>query len=260
MNTDTVNIIKNWFTGYVSGFYRDDPEYNQPVYLKEQHTKRVCSNIIMIGKELGLSPHDLIIAEIIALLHDIGRFRQYELYRTFVDSVSENHARLGLRQLGVNKVLSKFPGNDKRLISKAIAHHNALFLPKEDERTLFFIKLIRDADKLDIWNLFADYYNGKRSNNTMDLDLPDEPVFSKKIIEAISGQIVVNMKDLKTKNDFKLLQLSWVFDINFIPSFKIIKQNDYITKIANSLPVSEEISEIVNLASDYVDTKLGLSL
>lgn len=47
MNSDTVSSLKNWFTGYVSGFYKDDPEYNRPVCLKEEHTKRVCSNILV---------------------------------------------------------------------------------------------------------------------------------------------------------------------------------------------------------------------
>lgn len=258
MNTDTVNFLKNWFTGYVFRFYKDDPEYDRPVSLKEQHTRRVCSNMTTIGKELGLSPQDLIIAEIIALFHDIGRFRQYEIYHTFVDSLSENHAKLGLKQIGFHKILSKFSRTDKCLISKAIAYHNALFLPREDEKSLFFIKLIRDADKLDIWKIFADYYAEKRPNNTLALELPDEPVFSKNIIESISKRTVVNMKDLKTLNDFKLLQISWVFDINFIPSFKIIKNNNYIAKIAKTLPAKKEISEVIKIACDYVDSMLSL--
>ncbi|MBU3946708.1 MAG: HD domain-containing protein [Proteobacteria bacterium] len=256
MNTDTLNLLKNWFADYVSGFYKDDPEYNKPVSLKEHHTKHVCSNILMIGKELGLSPHDLIIAETIALFHDIGRFRQYEIYRTFVDSISENHAKLGLKQIGIHKVLSMFSRNDKRLISKAIAYHNTLYLPKEDEKTLFFMRLIRDADKLDIWRVFGDYYGEKWPNNTIALDLPDLPVCSKNIIDSILKQTIVNMKDLQTLNDFKLLQISWVFDINFVPSFKIIKNNNYITMIAKTLPVKKEISEVVKLACDYVDSKL----
>ncbi|MBU4010669.1 MAG: HD family phosphohydrolase, partial [Proteobacteria bacterium] len=88
------------------------------------------------------------------------------------------------------------------------------------------------------------------------LDLPDLPVCSKNIIDSILKQTIVNMKDLQTLNDFKLLQISWVFDINFVPSFKIIKNNNYITMIAKTLPVKKEISEVVKLACDYVDSKL----
>ena len=257
MNKDDVSSLKNWFAGYVSRFYTDDPEYNRPIHLKEEHTKRVCGNIIMIGKELGLSPEDMITAEIIALFHDVGRFRQYELYRTFVDALSENHARLGLRQIGIHKVFSGFPKDKKLLISKAIAYHNAAYLPEgEDEKTLFFMKLIRDADKLDIWKVFLDYYMEKRPSDAIALGLPDTPFFSEKILESIQRYEFAKMSDLKTLNDFKLLQISWVFDINFIPSFRLLKKNNFIGMLEETLPRKKEISEAVKAACAYVDSKL----
>jgi len=257
MNTYDVSSLKNWFAGYVSRFYTDDTEYNRPIHLKEEHTKRVCGNIIMIGKEVGRSPEDMITAEIIALFHDVGRFRQYELYRTFVDAISENHARLGLKQIGIHKVFSGFPKDKKLLISKAIAYHNAAHLPEgEDEKTLFFMKLIRDADKLDIWKVFLDYFKEKPSSDTIILGLPDTPSFSEKILESIHRHEFAKMKDLKTLNDFKLLQVSWVFDINFIPSFRLLKKNNYLGMLEGTLPGKKEISESVRIARDYVDSKL----
>ena len=257
MNTNDVSSLKNWFAGYVSRFYTDDPEYNRPIHLKEEHTGRVCGNIIMIGKELGLSSGDMITAEIIALFHDVGRFRQYELYRTFVDALSENHARLGLRQVGIHKVFSGFPGDKKLLISKAIAYHNAAFLPEgEDEKALFFMKLIRDADKLDIWRVFLDYFKEKPSSDTIILGLPDTPSFSEKILKSIHRHEFAKMMDLKNLNDFKLLQVSWVFDINFIPSFRLIKKNNCIGMLEETLPRKKEISDAIKMACDYVDSKL----
>jgi len=259
MNKDDVSSLKNWFAGYVSRFYTDDSEYNRPIHVKEEHTKRVCGNIIMIGKELGLSPEDMITAEIIALFHDVGRFRQYELYRTFVDALSENHARLGLRQIGIHKVFSGFPKDKKLLISKAIAYHNAAYLPEgEDEKTLFFMKLIRDADKLDIWRVFLDYYMEKRPSDAIALGLPDTPFFSEKILESIQRYEFAKMGDLKTLNDFKLLQVSWVFDINFIPSFRLLKKNNFIGMLEEILPRKKEISEAVKIACDYVESKLDV--
>jgi hypothetical protein len=258
MNKDTVGFLKNWFTGYVSNFYTDDPEYNRPIRLKEEHTGRVCGNILMIGKELGISSEDLITAEIIALFHDVGRFRQYELYRTFVDALSENHAMMGLKQIGIKKIFSGLPRDKKILISKAIAYHNAAYLPEnEDEKTLFFMKLIRDADKLDIWKVFIDYYNENRPSDAVVLGLPDKPSFSEKVIESIKMQKFAKMKDLRTLNDFKLLQISWVFDINFVPSFRAIKNNNYIGMLEEALPKVTEIIGAVKIACDYVDSKTG---
>lgn len=33
----------------------------------------------------------------IGLFHDVGRFYQFTVYRTFNDALSENHAKLGLK-------------------------------------------------------------------------------------------------------------------------------------------------------------------
>jgi hypothetical protein len=257
MNSDLVSSLKDWFAGYVSRFYTDDPEYNRPINLKEEHTKRVCGNIIMIGNELGLCREDMITAEIIALFHDVGRFRQYEIYHTFVDALSENHAKLGLRQIAIHKIFSGLPKNRKILISKAIAYHNAAFLPEgEDEKNLLFMKLIRDADKLDIWKIFLDYYMEKRPSNAIVLGLPDMPSYSEKVLESIRMRKFAKMKDLRTLNDFKLLQVSWVFDINFIPSFRAIKNNNYISMIEEALPKVKEITRAIKIARDYVDSNL----
>jgi hypothetical protein len=64
------------------------------------------------------------------------------------------------------------------------------------------------------------------------------------------------MKDLKTLNDFKLLQISWVFDINFIPSFRAIEKNNFIDMIEETLPKVKEITGAVKIARDHVDSML----
>ena len=99
MNQEDLKHLKIWFEKYVSGYYTDDSEYNYPFRLKKNHTKRVCENIIMIGKAMNLSDYELILAETMALFHDIGRFEQYAKYGTFSDIASENHAKLSLRQM-----------------------------------------------------------------------------------------------------------------------------------------------------------------
>ena len=211
MNRDDLKHLKTWFAEYVSGFYSDDPGYNHPIRLKEEHTIRVCHNIAMLGKELGLTDQDMVLAETMALFHDIGRFKQYTIYHTFNDFVSENHARLGLRQMAIQGVLSDCTTAQKRLITRAIAYHNAAILPaNEDEKTSFFMRLLRDADKLDIWKLFIDYYNEreKKHSAAVELDLPNDPACSKRVIDSLHQHRFVRLQNLKTLNDFKLLQIS----------------------------------------------------
>jgi len=259
MTRNDLNHLKTWFAGYVSNFYSDDPDYNHPIKLKEEHTIRVCHNIATLGKELDLTEHDMVLAETMALFHDIGRFKQYAVHHTFNDFVSENHARLGLRQIAMYGLLSACTTAEKRLITKAVAYHNAATLPaNEDNTTLFFMRLVRDADKLDIWKLIIDYYNKreKKHSSAVELDLPDDPTCSRNVIESLHQHRFVRMQDLKTLNDFKLLQISWVFDLNFVPSFQTVQNRKYIEKIEETLPKSKEIKEAVQQAHDHVNSFL----
>ncbi|MBW2642808.1 MAG: HD domain-containing protein, partial [Deltaproteobacteria bacterium] len=240
-------------------FYTDDSDNNRTVRLKEKHTKRVCENIIMLGNALGLSDQEMILAETMGLFHDIGRFKQYAVYGTFNDTASENHAGLGLREMATHNVLAVCSRDDKRWIEKAIAYHNAATIPEdEDEKTLFYIRLLRDADKLDIWKVLTDYYKerDKQPNSVLEIGLPDDPACSPQIIAAIRQGRLALIQDLKTLNDFRLLQISWVFDLNFAPSFQAVKTCEYIEQIEATLPHLKEIVEAVKQAYNHVNSHL----
>lgn len=259
MNKNNLKNLKKWFADYVSAFYTDDYDYNLALNVKKGHTMRVCENIVMIGRRLDMSKHDLIIAETTALLHDLGRFKQFKEYGTYNDMISENHARLGLREMAAHKVLSICLKAEKELIIKAVNYHSSLKLPSgENERTLHFIRLIRDADKLDIWKVFLEFFHEKNNwqNNVFVLDLPDEPEYSNKFIEALHRQNMASMKDMKTLNDFKLLQIGWVYDLNFVPAVQVVQSHNIIERIEALLPQSKEITEAVSHAKDYVKMRL----
>jgi len=247
--------LKRWFADYVSGYYTADAAYNRDIRLKEEHSKRVRDNIVMLCKALDTSQPDILLAEAMALLHDIGRFKQYAVYGTFNDMNSENHAKLGLRQIGLHKILRIYSKYDKRLIAKAIAYHNVIVLPKvADKKILFFMRLLRDADKLDIWKVVIDYYHERKDkpNATIELGLPDGHRCSPEVLHALIEHKPAKMQDLKTLNDFKLLQIGWVFDLNFVPSFQMAQKRKYIEQIASTLPQSREVKEAVKQAHDYM--------
>ena len=177
--------LKHWFTNYVHTFQYSESEKQQNIDLKEDHTLRVCKEISYIGKRLGLNDNQLRLAEIIALLHDIGRFEQYARYSTFRDRRSENHAELGIKIIEKFDLLESLDNNTlKSIIVCAIKYHNRHSLPlKESEICLFYSKLIRDADKLDIWKVVIDNYYAQEENRngTLELDLPDTPGISEEV-------------------------------------------------------------------------------
>jgi len=208
---------------------------------------------------MNLPEDELIIAETMALFHDIGRFEQYAKYGTFSDIASENHAKLSLRQMAIHGILSKNTKDEKRLIAKAIAYHNVASLPDaKNEKEIFFMRLLRDADKLDIWKVVIDYYRERDhfKSSAIELNLPDDPIWSGKILEAVMNKKIARMEDLKTLNDFKLLQISWVFDLNFPASFKAVENRKYLHQIEATLPKSQDITDAVAMAHSYVKSYL----
>ena len=251
-----VNDLKNWFDRYVQIFMNGDEECERNVVLKMDHTKRVCKEILNIGKQLGLNDNELCLSEVIALFHDIGRFEQYARYRTFVDRQSENHAELGIKILKRNDVLNGFDNPTKSLVFRTIGYHNRASLPQDEtEPCLFFTKLLRDADKLDIWRVVTDYYHRKdgRRNEAIELGLSDTSGISDEVYQDLINKRIVDVNHVKNLNDFKLLQIGWIFDINFEPTLNSIKSRRYLEMIREVLPESDKIREIFDVTQNHLD-------
>ncbi len=254
IDNKTLLHLRNWFINYVHTFKNEDLEIQKNIDLKEEHTKRVCEEILYIGKQLGLKDEELRLAEIIALFHDIGRFEQYTRYKTFADGKSENHAELGVKILLKHGVLKGIDNETKELILCSIKYHNRPSLPNnETEKCLFFTKMLRDADKLDIWKVVTDYYQRKNSerNAAIELDLPDTLGFSKEVRQDLLNKKIVDINHIKNLNDFKLLQAGWIFDINFKTTFDSIKKRRYLELIQEVLPKTKEITEIFNFVIKF---------
>jgi putative nucleotidyltransferase with HDIG domain len=253
---ETVSSFKTWFDDYAKSFYSGIPEDQRNIELKEAHTRRVCGEILDIGNTLGLDDEDLHLAEVMALFHDIGRFEQYSHYGTFSDLRSVDHAILGVKVLRKTGVLEMLDHSTADLILRCIAYHNRAFLPEDESaRCLFFARLLRDADKLDILRVVTDYYQRKSGdrNGAIELGLPDTLDISPEIYESLLAKEIVKTEYLKTLNDFKLLQMGWVFDVNFSRTFQLIHERHYIELIRDALPRSKTISEIYFTVRSYLE-------
>lgn len=255
---DILPGLKAWFSDYVEKFRSGDPDDRRNIELKVDHTRRVCEEILDVGESLGMKDEDLCLAEITALFHDIGRFEQYARYGTYRDLVSEDHAVLGVRVLRENHVLERLEPPTHDLILRTVSYHNRAVLPEDEtERCLIFSKLLRDADKLDIWRVVTDYYtqkNGTR-NETIELDLPDTPDISETVHEDLMSGRIVRVGCLRTLNDFKLLQLGWIFDVNFPRTFQLVRERAYLKIIRDTLPTSAKVSEIFSKVQSYLEKR-----
>ena len=239
--------IKNWYTEFVESFYTSDEDFNYNVKIKIDHTMRVCKEITDISESLQFSEKEIRLAEVIALLHDVGRFEQLAKYKTSVDIHSEDHALLSVKIIDDNDILKHFDELTSEVIKCAIANHNKMEIPAElSGDCLHYARLLRDADKIDIWYVVTEYYQnkGSKKNEYIELGLPDKPEISDEVCEDLLGGSIVRTVNLQSLNDMKLLQLGWVYDINFQRSFEIIREREYLKKIYAVLPHSDVVNEI----------------
>ena len=81
MDQHELNNLKRWFTDYCKSFYSSDYEDQRNIALKEEHTRNVSGNIVQIAQGLSLDDARIMLAEAIALYHDIGRFPQYQKFK-----------------------------------------------------------------------------------------------------------------------------------------------------------------------------------
>lgn len=259
MREHDLDRMKAWFTGFCSSHALSDAEEQQNLDMKEEHTLNVCKNMRDIADSLRLSPEDALIAEAVALFHDAGRFPQFVKHRTFRDDQSENHALLGVKVLEESRVLEKLPIEEQSLITTAVRFHNAFALPDfSDARQILFLKLIRDADKLDILRVFIDAYEGKSNPSAIGLGLPETAGYSPEALRCIADRKIFTLKQLRSLNDFRLLQLSWVFDLSFTESIRMMLSRDYPGRIAAHLPKTDEIRAAVDGIVRYMKERIAV--
>lgn len=89
-----IEEIKRAFDEYVHNYDLN----NYDISYKYKHSFRVKEISKTLAKYLYLNEDDIKLAEVIGLLHDIGRFKQLELFDSYKDK-NINHGELGVKIL-----------------------------------------------------------------------------------------------------------------------------------------------------------------
>ena len=156
------------------------------IKLKIDHTYRVADIASRIAVSVGENPD---FSWFLGLLHDIGRFEQLTQYGTFKDAESVDHAELGADILFKDGLIESFPtafslfskvcqdeADDRLIAETAIRLHNKLSLPGGlDEKTLLYCKILRDADKADIFRVLTDPPYDERNQRIVAESIDMEP-------------------------------------------------------------------------------------
>jgi hypothetical protein len=259
MDNENVSQYRSWFSRFVQEHAMRNEQDQRNILLKEEHTARVCANARRIAAGVGLDTQTTLLTEVTALFHDIGRFPQYVRYRTFEDSRSVNHAVLGAKVLLERNVLRGLSVRERSLIVRTVALHNVFLLPSRlDDEVRLHTKIVRDADKLDIWRVFIELSDRDAANwpSAAGLGLPDTREYSPEILASLERREMVRLTSLRTLNDFRLLQLAWIYDLNFAPSLHMVLERNVIERLTGSIPQTDEILQAIKSLRNYVNERL----
>ena len=251
-----IENAKKVFKEYVSKYDINDGR----IALKVAHIQRVSAISKKISMALKLSDEDVNLAELIGLLHDIGRFEQVRKYNTFVDKNSINHGEYGVKVLFEDGLINKFNVDEKyyKIIKLAILNHNRSKIEEGlTDRELIHCKIIRDSDKLDIFHVLIT----DTLYNIYGCESMENEEFTSEIIREFKEDHYIDYKKRETFGDTWICHMAYVFDFNYKDSYKVLAENDYVNKFFARMDFKkgktiEQATEILNIANEYVNKKI----
>lgn len=245
-----IKIFDNYTGSFLSRSISENTREN--INLKITHSKNVLMHCENIAKSENLDKEDFFVAQLCGLFHDIGRFEQFTKYNTFRDDASVYHGSLGVEVLENEKILENLPSKIQESVLSAVLNHGLIKIPDNTTgKPLFFSRLIRDADKADIFRIVAKYYHSSGPRNiALEYGLDDLPEISSKVLDSFYNYSIISKDDLKTLNDFKTMQLAWIFDLNFKYTKLHILKNNYTNIVLDSITDEKPKLEIKEIISD----------
>ena len=204
---------KKAFDAYVATYDKTD-ERIEPKY---RHSYAVSDLMVELAFRLNLSDTEIILAKIIGLLHDIGRFEQFRQYHSNSEK-NIDHADESCHYLFEEGHIRDFVEDNSydNIIEKAIRYHNKYSIPKMEEKEMLFSKMIRDMDKVDIY---------KQAAIHIPLAFNADEVDEKTLKEFQEEHLLYKIEN-PSSSDTVMLELAMIFDINFDESFDILVETD----------------------------------
>lgn len=247
--------IRAIYESYLLPFRRhNDPAYRDHILLKYEHIYRVCQEMEGISRYFNMNEKEQAFTQSIALLHDLGRFEQFDKYGTYADAESENHAAMAIRIIRQTGIVQEFTKSQFHILERTILNHNLPALDGSDETDVrFYSGLMRDSDKLDIWRVSLEYNIFHKLESA---DFPTEYKVSEELLACFRDQQIIPLKQVRSFYDSILFRLSWVYDLNFSYTLKEFSKREICAKILAKLPPSAELESIRGLVNDYIRESL----
>ena len=218
-----------------------------PIMGKFHHSYRVYEYGKDIAKSLKLNEHDIYIVSIACLFHDVSRFLQWTLYKTYEDAKSFDHGDKSYEILK-DELIDKMnlSDEDKNIVLKACKIHNKYQIEGElTSKELVACKIVRDADKIDIMKEQG--------------IITKEGKVNKEIVDTLmQHKMVPNRMCNGSEIDATLRLLAFTFDVNYKYSYQLILDNKIIENKINMIEIysHEDLSELQNNMINYIKERI----
>ena len=232
--------------------------------LKVVHTCFVSKNAKELATKLNLSEEDVALAELIGLLHEIGRFEEIKVMNGF-NSIKFNHATYASKMLFEDNLIRCFIDENKYdyIIKNAIENHNKLNIDNNlEDKSLLHVRIIRDADKLDNYRVKKDekieeIFAGRVTSK----EELEESKISNKVYETVLSKKCVDIHDRLYPLDYWICVLAFTFDLYFKETLQIVKDNNYINILIDRFDYKDidsknKMEEIRKVLNNHIESKL----
>lgn len=231
---------KNEMELYLDNYDRKDDK----IHLKIVHTYGVTEYSRQIAKRLNLPEEDQELAQLIGLLHDIGRFEQLKRFDSFEPDTMD-HASFGVQILFSEGMIRNFVEKDSwdSIIRTAIARHSDFQLEGiTDNRALMHARIIRDADKLD--NCRVKLEDTVETILGVSAEDVGKTFISPEVMAQFRRKESILSSIRRSKMDYWLSYLAYFFDINYKVSWDIIREHDYVARLIDRIPYSNPQTKV----------------
>ena len=221
-----IRKAKQTLKQYVSNY----DSTNDRIRVKIGHIERVAGIAKEIAKSLNLKEEEIQLAELIGLLHEIGRFEKHPLDDLKYDEI----------------------------IKKSILNHNRNqdAIQTDNERERLQSKIIRDADKVDIIYMLS-FENKETAWGSSNIDKEN---ITEEIYREFKEEKAICYDQRKTAVDALVSHFAYVFDFNYDYALQMVKEKEYFKKIYERFDfedkqTQEKIDEIYTIVEKFLEKR-----
>ncbi len=244
---------KRQFERYAAAYDTSD----EKIRLKLVHMHKVAGIARVIAVEEGFEGREVSLAYTLGLYHDIGRFGQLRRFGTFSDAKSVDHALLSVQIIESEGMLGQLAQPDRKAVLAAIQNHNrlAIDLAVAEPFELAMCKIIRDADKVDIFRVLCESSLG--ATFEVGQGEIEAAALSAEVVACLDAGRSVPLGVRSTPLDKLAGTLGFVYDLNYGASARMVLDQGHWRRVLErfdytDLRTKSEVARLICAAERHL--------